>query len=333
MSSLIRRRTFLKTGLAAGAAVGFGVRAHAAHTPLNPVWGKHKAVITFPPKEETFTELKAAGFNGVEVNLWHPKEGMTTLDEAAKVRELAAKMDMRVHTVLRGWAEFNSPDPDKVKTDKEFTIHTLQAAQAYGADAILLVGGRLDGDKFAMPEPDRWKVKFDPKNGHLLQVADGDNSAYKDYMQAHDHAYDSFIRHISDLIPVAEETGVVVGVENVWNNLFIGPDHFGHMIDAFKSPWVRAYFDCGNQVKYRIPPEQWIRTLGKRIVKLHIKDYKLDVPKEQEWPSLREGSVNWPNVAKALIEIGYDGWFTIEGPCGEGRAECSRRLDLILAGM
>jgi hexulose-6-phosphate isomerase len=331
MQQELTRRGFMKAGAGAGIAAGLGVGAGQRKAwAVDPVWPTHKALITAPPNESVFTEIKRAGFNGVEANLWSPKEGLTTPDEAAKARELAGKMGLRVHTVLRGWAEFNSDDPEKVKASVDHTIYTLKAAQGYGADAILLVGGRI-GD-MAMPAPGQFKVEFDPKNGHLLRVAEGDNAQYQDYIKAHDHAYDSFVKEIGGLIPVAEETKVVIGVENVWNNMFINPHHFALLIDSFKSRWVRAYFDIGNQVKYRTPPEDWIRVLGKRIIKLHVKDYKIDPPNGEEWPSLREGSVNWPAVTTALAEVGYQGWFTIEGSGGLPYDQRRERLDLILAG-
>ena len=74
---------------------------------------------------------------------------------------------------------------------------------------------------------------------------------------------------------MAEATGVLIGVENVWNNLWVRPEFFKHFVLSCDSQWIQAYFDIANQVKYLIPPEQWIRTLGKLIIKTHVKDYKL----------------------------------------------------------
>ena len=100
---------------------------------------------------------------------------------------------------------------------------------------------------------------------------------------------------------------------------------------SFDSPWVKAYFDIGNHVKFA-PPQDWIRTLGKLVVKCHVKDFKLSADGNGgDFCDIREGSVDWPAVRKALDEIGYNGWMTIEGsklPLDEE----SKRLDLIIAG-
>ena len=99
------------------------------------------------------------------------------------------------------------------------------------------------------------------------------------------------------------------------------------------SHWIQAYFDIANEVKYLIPPEQWIRTLGSLIVKCHVKDYKLSADGHSgTWPTLHEGSVNWPAVRQGLDDVGYSGWGTIESPGPISLAEQNRRFDLIIEG-
>ena len=78
---------------------------------------------------------------------------------------------------------------------------------------------------------------------------------------------------IRKLIPMAQELKVIIGIEEVWNKFLLSPIEFARYVDEFQSPWIRAYFDVGNVVIYGYP-QDWIRTLGKRIVKLHIKDFK-----------------------------------------------------------
>ncbi len=120
-------------------------------------------------------------------------------------------------------------------------------------------------------------------------------------------------------------------VENVWNNLFVDPHHIAYFVDSFHSPYVRAYFDIGNHVKYS-PPEDWIRILGRRIVKCHVKDFKLKPDGHGgKFTNIRQGSVDWPKVMAALRRIGYNGWMTIEGSVSLSLEERSKRLDLILA--
>jgi hexulose-6-phosphate isomerase len=183
-----------------------------------------------------------------------------------------------------------------------------------------------------MPKPWEFRVEFDGKTGRLTKVAGKDNERYGEYIAAHNRAYDAFEDSIGKLIPTAEKIGVVIAVENVWSNLFVDPLHAAHFVDSFESPWVRAYFDIGNHVKYS-PPERWIDSLGKRIVRCHVKDFKLNRDgRGGKFVNIQEGSVNWASVTKALEKVGYQGWMTIEGSEKLSLAERSRRLDLIIAG-
>ncbi|MFQ6096224.1 MAG: sugar phosphate isomerase/epimerase family protein, partial [Armatimonadota bacterium] len=278
------RRRFLATSLGAAAGLALGSAEESrAQPPFKHTL--HKALIVRRPTEEALRPIKDAGFEGVEAGILSP-------EEAAQARRVAEKLGMTIHSVLRGWAKFNSDRPEEVEGSLDATIAALRAARAYGADAILLVPCRIDVRP--MPEPWEFRVRFDEKTGHLTQVVKGDNERYRDYIVAHDHAYDASQAAIKRLIPVAEETGVVIAVENVWNNLFVDPRHMAHFIDSFNSRWVRAYFDIGNHVKYS-PPEQWINILGERIVKCHVKDFKLNPDAHGgKFVNIRDGSVNWP---------------------------------------
>jgi len=93
------------------------------------------------------------------------------------------------------------------------------------------------------------------------------------------------------LIPLAEKRKVIIAVEEVWNKFLLSPLEFARYVDEFKSPWVKAYFDVGNVVFYGYP-QDWIRTLGKRIAKLHIKDFKFERG-QTVWTPLREGQIDW----------------------------------------
>ncbi len=335
MQAKCDRRLFLRTtglaGLAAGMASGLEpLTALAAEKSKGKEKGTvkfYKAVITGPPDEALLKSIKEAGLDGVEVSVMDAKGPIISREEAAKTRAIAEKIGVRIHSVLRGWAEYNSPDPAKVKADQEFTMAAMRAAQGYGADEVLLVPGRIGGMK--MPDRGKFKVKFDPATGHITQVAEGDNAPYKEYMEAHDKAWEAGQLAVKELLPLAKETGVIIAIENVWNNLFMSPQYLAAFVDSFDSKWVKAYFDVANHLVYGPPPQEWIKVLGKRICKIHIKDYKLN--DANEWPSLRGGSVDFPKVIAALKEIDYDGWLTVEGP-PEDYKECNRLLDEIIAG-
>jgi len=320
MFQQMNRRQFITNTTAAGLfAVLCGVPARGA-----TFHGKiRKAMIVKEVTEEALMPLKAAGFQGVETSHICPEE------EAAKGRAFAEQLDMRVHSVLRGWMEFNSEDPQKVEDSLEKVRLGLRAAKAYGADAILVVPCRVGG--IPMPEPWEFDIAFDEKTGHVTRVAAGDNSKYEAYIKAQNRATDTSRAAIEKLIPLAEELKVVIALENVWNNLWVKPALYKYFVASFANPWVRSYFDIGNHVKYE-PPQDWIRTLGSLIAKLHIKDFKLNPNGHGgKFVHPRDGSIDWPAVRLALSEVGYDGWATIEDG-GLPLAEFSRRFDLIAEG-
>ncbi len=136
------------------------------------------------------------------------------------------------------------------------------------------------------------------------------------------------------ILPLAQELKVMIGIEEVWNKFLLSPLEFARYVDEFQSPWVKAYFDVGNIVFYGYP-QDWIRTLGKRIVKLHLKDFALDRKDGQfYWKNLGEGDIEWAEVRKALDEIGYNGYVTLEIDGGNAAylRDVSQRVDRFLAG-
>jgi L-ribulose-5-phosphate 3-epimerase len=328
MTNSVHRRDFL----AVSAAAGVGLLA--AHRLEAAAWKTklHKAMIG-KPDEKTLQQLKDAGFDGIESS-----ERAATPEQAAAARKTAERLGLRIHSVLYGWANFNQKD--SVEQDLASVAASLRTCRAYGAETLLLVpcriGGRARGKAkgdqgMLMPEAWEFDIRFDEKTGHLKQVVAGDNTPYKDYIEAHDQAADTSREAVQKLIPVAEQTGVIIALENVWNNLWVKPDFYQNFVASFNHPLVKAYFDIGNHVKYA-PPQQWIRTLGKLIAKCHVKDFKLNADGHGgNFVHPREGSIDWPAVRKALDDVGYNGWLTIEDK-GLPLEDFNKRLDLIIAG-
>lgn len=321
MDTRLSRRGFLAGSAAMGAGLVLAPRPAAAawQTTL------HKALIGVP-SPQVFEKWKAAGFEGMEVD-WRGWQGTHSPDPAAAGR-MAESQGMKIHSVLFGWGNLNGGEA--ALADGVAQMETaLRAAQQFGAEAVLYVPCRIGG--MAMPEPWEFDIRFDEKTGHLRQVVAGDNAKYQKYIEAHNQAVDATRKGVEKLIPTAEKAGVFVALENVWNNLWVKPDLFANFVASFRSPWVRAYFDIGNHVKYAPSPD-WIRALGKLIVKCHVKDFKLKPDgRGGEFCNIRDGSVDWPAVRKALDQVGYNGWMTIEG--GDvSLEEHNRRLDLIIAG-
>ncbi len=315
----LNRRNFLAATATAAVAGTTGVLAQRSWADA-PKSQPHKAMIGVP-SEALLTEWKEAGFEGMEST-----DRGASPAKAEAVRKMVEKLGMRIHSVMFGWAEFNKPEA--VARDLASVETALKAAAAYGADTVLLVPCRMGGK---MPEAWEFDIRFDPDTGHLKQVVSGDNGPYADYIATHNRSSDASREAVKRLIPVAEKVGIIIALENVWNNMWVAPELHKNLVASFDSPWVRAYFDIGNHVKYS-PPQKWIATLGKLIVKCHVKDFKLNPNGHGgEFVNIRDGSVDWPAVRAALADIGYNGWMSIEG--GDlSPKEHSRRFDLILAG-
>jgi L-ribulose-5-phosphate 3-epimerase len=315
----VTRRDFLSASAAVGAGLLVGRSLPAAEYKTR----LYKSLIG-KPTEEVLSQWKAAGFEGIESN-----QRAATVEEAAAARKVAEQLGMKIHSVLYGWANFNSPDPAVVDKDIAAVESCLRAAQAYGADAVLLVPCRTGVTP--IPQPWEFDIEFDAKTSHVKRVVAGDNAKYEAYMAAQNQATDASRKAVERLIPTAEKCGVVIALENVWNNLWVKPALAANFIASFDSPWVKCYYDVGNHVKYA-PPEEWIRALGKLIVKVHIKDFQLNPDGHGgKFVHPRDGSVNWPSVRQELEKIGYNGWLTIEDG-GLSLDEFSQRLDLIIAG-
>ncbi len=125
-------------------------------------------------------------------------------------------------------------------------------------------------------------------------------------------AYTRSQAEIRKVLPLAEELGVKIAIENVWNHFLLSPLEAARFIDEFRSTAIGWHFDVGNIIASGWP-EQWIHILGKRIQKLHIKEYSR-AKLEKTGPSsgfdvkFLEGDDNWPAVMKALDDVGYTGW-------------------------
>jgi hexulose-6-phosphate isomerase len=196
----------------------------------------------------------------------------------------------------------SDPNPAVREEGLEALKQTLRDAKRYGATSVLLVPAKVTAD---------------------VSYAD---------------AYTRSQAEIRKAIPLAEELGVKIAIENVWNQFLLSPLEAARYIDEFNSPAVGWHFDVGNVITYGWP-EQWIQILGKRIQKLHIKEYsRKKRDNEGLWKGFQvpflEGDNNWPAIMKALDNIGYTGWGIAEqggGDSPEGLKDLSDRMTKIFA--
>src|SRR6201996_4313553 len=248
---------------------------------------------------ERFQLAKDCGFERIECP--------TTRDQgdAEKMKAASEKTGLPIPSVMNmdHWAyPFSSADPTVVEKSLDGARVSIRNAHLWGASTVLLVP--------AVVNP---------------------QTTYKE-------AYERSQVAIRKLIPLAEELNVTLALEEVWNKFLLSPMEFARYIDEYNSPHIRAYFDVGNVVLYGYP-QDWIRTLGKRIVKLHIKDFSFRHQPGTDnsiaaWVPLGEGDIDWTAVYEALHDIGDQGTATVELDPGDAPhlQGMRRRFGLILSG-
>ena len=237
--------------------------------------------------KECMVLAKDAGLDGFEVALGDTGEFSleSTEADAKAVRATAEEVGIEISGVACGlyWGtSLTADDPDERARAQEILKKEIQMAAWVGVDAILVV----------------------PGNVHASFIPDCPVVPYE-------VAYQRATEAIREALPLAEELGVTIGVENVWNKFLLSPLEMARFIDQFNSQRVGAYFDVGNVLLTGFP-EQWIRILGSRIARVHLKDFRCDVGGLAGFVDLLSGDVNWPEVMAAFAEIGYDGWVTAE---------------------
>jgi len=302
MNTSFTRRDFLKTSGRALVLAAVGPSVFAAEKEAAAVKRPIKKGImwaTVGVKGSVLDRMKAIKAAGFE-----GVEMMSHMnaEEVLRARDEAG-LDIPSVCGERHWSKpLSDPDPKVREEGLEALKQTLRDAKRYGASSVLLV-----------PAVVKKEVSYD---------------------EAYTRSQDG----IRKAVPLAEELGVKIAVENVWNNFLLSPLEAARYVDEFKSPAVGWHFDVGNIIHYGWP-EQWIRVLGQRIQKLHIKEFsRKKADKEGRGAGfavpLLEGDNNWPAVMKAVDEIGYRGWAITEqggGDSPEGLKDLCERLEKILS--
>ncbi|SRR5690554_96485 len=250
------------------------------------------------PLVDKFKLMRDLGFDGIELNT--PAE--FPIQEILEAKE---KSGIELPSVVNKdhWSlPLSDPDPEVRNKCIQSVATSLREVKELGGDTVLIVPGVVNE-----------KVSYE-------------------------QAYITSQNSIRELIPYVEETGMKLGVENVWNNFLISPVEAKRFIDEINHPLVGWYFDVGNILRYGWP-EHWIKTLNQRIVKLHIKEYSRELMNTKGlWEGFKvdllKGDVNWPAVMQSVREINHQGgWLVAEVPGGDRNhlRKISTEMDQIIS--
>jgi L-ribulose-5-phosphate 3-epimerase len=286
------RREFLGSATAAGAAAAALMTASqlraadanadaTAKAPEKPKRALKKAIMFGMLQMEgslvdKFTALKQCGFDGVELNA--PGQ-----HKAEEVNEACKQSGLEIEGVVDAFhwnVNLADPDPKIRAAAVEHLKGAIRDCKAFGGTSVLLVPAVVN-----------------------KQVA-------------YDDAWKRSQEEIRKAIPTAQETGVKIAIENVWNWFLLSPLEAVRYVDAFESPMVGWHFDIGNILNVGWP-EQWIKILGARTLKLHIKEYSRKKRDQQGMGAgfgvdLLDGDNDWAAIMKALDAVGYNTWACAE---------------------
>jgi hexulose-6-phosphate isomerase len=263
------RRRFLTASLAATTLAG-GAQGLAADAgkPKLKKAVKFAMIKVRGTTRDKFELAKKLGFQGVEI------DSPSALNRHAALHAQEAT-GVKVHGVIDSihWNQpLSSPDAGVRAEGLDALAGALEDAKFFGADTVLLVPGVVNKDA------------------------------------TFEQCWQRSQAEVRKVLPLAEKLGVKIAIEVVWNNFITTPDQLVKYVDEFHSPYVGAYFDCSNMIKYGVPPADWIRALGKRMLKFDFKGFSMS----KQWVPIGEGDEDWPSILKALAEVGYDGWATAE---------------------
>ena len=298
------RREFLKSSVPVACMAGLSGRALADSPavnlpPLFPATLSIKKGVWFAMLPATlsiadrFKMARDAGFEVVQAPT-EPDE-----HKAEEIKKAAEAANVRIDSVMNmdHWKyPLSSNDREVVEKSLAGMRTSLHNAKFWGADAVLLVP--------AVVNP---------------------QTSYRD-------AWTRSQKEIRTLLPLAEESKVIIAIEEVWNKFLLSPLEMAKYVSEFQNPWIKAWFDVGNVLLYGYP-QDWIHTLGSSIVKVHVKDFKR---KEDgyAWVNLGDGDVDWPAVRQAFADIGYSGSAVTELAGGDEAylRDVVRRFDRFVLG-
>ena len=305
MGMQLNRREVMKAGL--GAAAASIISGSVAVAEQKPAESKSKRpikkavmwdMIQGGSVLDRFRILKEAGFDGVEMN----SPGGPPNDEIKTAAEETGMLIEGEVDSIHWKITLSHPNADVRAQGVKGLEQALRDCKALGGTSVLLVPGVVNA-----------------------------NVSY-------DQCYERSQTEIRKVLPLAQELGVRIAIEDVWNDFLLSPMEAARYIDEFNNPAaIGWHMDIGNVMAYGYP-EQWIRILGSRILKLHVKEFsRSKMDKEGRWKGfdvkLGDGDINWKAVMQALDDVGYHTWMCAEVPGGgvDELKDISRRMDHILS--
>lgn len=233
--------------------------------------GITQIVISRMSLDECLELCKDAGYEAVELSFREGGDLDIDMSESdiKKVGMKCAAAGVEISSVIGGYSERGnmlSLDPEERKKCSKSVKRILEIAGTLGVDGMLLHPGQL--------------------------------TSAGTYQQA----WDGFLAELKKLAPVAESNKAAICVENVWNKFLLSPREMREFVDAVGSKYVGTYLDTANMMAYGYP-EHWVRELGKRIRKVHFKDFKR---REHKFVNLLDGDTDWPLLMKEFRNVGYD---------------------------
>lgn len=247
---------------------------------------KSISIWSFPfdwPLERKLALAREAGFAGFEIDLTDSGPvGMTTSAEDLRaVRRAVESAGLQLSGLATGlyWGA-NAASADAAVRQRAEAIlrRQIECAQHLGIDAVLVVPGAVGVDFIPGAEVVSYETVYRRAN-----------------------------EFIKAALPAAQKAGVTLCIENVWNKFLLSPIEMRWFLDELRHESVGSYFDVGNALLVGYP-EDWIATLGKRIRRVHFKDFRRNVGTIDGFCDLLSGDVNWPAVMQALRKTGYNGW-------------------------
>jgi hexulose-6-phosphate isomerase len=284
-------------GLAAASVLGPAFAADPGREPGLKKALKYAMIQPGSTVLEKFRIARSCGFEGVEMD----SPGGPPADEVLAAKEATGLEVPGVVDSLHWRQTLGDPDPAVRQAGLDGLIQAIRDCKAYGAGSVLLVPAVVN-----------------------------EQISYED-------AYHRSQAEVRKAIPLAQELGVKISFENVWNNFLLSPLEAARYVDELESPVIGWHFDIGNVVNYGWP-EHWIRTLGQRITRLDVKEFSRAKRNDEGlWKGfsveIGDGDCGWARVMQALRDIGYAGWAAAEvGGGDETRlTDIAQRMDRVFA--